>query len=70
MSTAIVADQLTKEIGGKKIVNQLSFSVKKRARNSYAKLLLLRQRKSTQRFKIKSFAKLNIDYPICLFNKE
>lgn len=29
LNTAIVADQLTKEIGGKKIVNQLSFSVKK-----------------------------------------
>ena len=29
LSTAIVADQLTKEIGGKKIVNRLSFSVKK-----------------------------------------
>lgn len=29
LSIAIVADQLTKEIGGKKIVNQLSFSVKK-----------------------------------------
>lgn len=29
LNTAIVADQLTKEIGGEKIVNQLSFSVKK-----------------------------------------
>lgn len=29
VSTAIVADQLTKEIGGKKIVNQLSFTINK-----------------------------------------